>query len=126
MSVTVQLNSVVQITDNLTGSIQLQKSVIGSYVGSVATEGQNVLVTGSTSISLPGSPTNFVYIKNLATATSVLTCTWTPNGGASNIVIALQPSSFIILDENNAGSGITALSVNPSVASTPIEYVLVA
>ncbi len=94
MSVTVQLNSVVQITDNLTGSIQLQKSVIGSYVGTVATEGQNVLVTGSTSISL--------------------------------IVIALQPSSFIILDENNAGSGITALSVNPSVASTPIEYVLVA
>lgn len=126
MSVTVQLNSVITITDNLSGSIQLQKQVIGSYVGTVATEGQNVLITGSTSISLPGSPTNFVYIKNLATATSVLTVTWTPNGGSTNIVVALQPSSFLILDENNASSGITALSVNPSVASTPIEYVLVA
>lgn len=126
MSITATLNSVITITDNLTGSVSYQKQVLGSYVGTVSTEGQNVLVTGSTAITLPGSPTNVVYIKNLATATSVLTVTWTPNGGSSNIVVALQPSSFIILDENNASSGITALNVNPSVASTPIEYILVA
>jgi hypothetical protein len=125
MSITVALSGIITITDNLTGSVSYQKQVIGSYVGTVSTEGQNVLVTGATSLALPASPTNFVYIKNLATATSVLTVTWTPNGGSTNTVVALQPSSFIILDENNASSGITALSVTPSVASTPIEYILV-
>jgi hypothetical protein len=124
MAITVTINATISVTDNLTGSLQSVKQVVGSYVGTVSTEGQNVLVTGSTAISLPGSPTNFVYLKNLSTGTSVLTVTWTPNGGSSNVVIALQPGSFIILDENNASSGITALSVNPSVASTPIEYIL--
>jgi len=125
MSVTVTINSVIQITDNLTGSVTSQKAVVGSYSGTVATEGQNVIIgTSPTTIALPGSPTNFVYIKNLSSS-ATLTVTWTPNGGASNVVITLEPNSFHILDESITGAGITALSVTASVITTPIEYILV-
>jgi hypothetical protein len=126
MAVTVTIDGVITITDNLSGSVTSQKKVLGSYSGTVATEGQNVLIgTSPTSITLPGSPTNFVYIKNLST-TNTLTITWTPNGGASNVVITLEPSSLKILNESVTGAGITALSVTASSAATPIEYVLVA
>lgn|SRR6266850_211774 len=125
MAVTCTINSVIQITDNLTGSITSQKSVVGSYTGTIATEGQNVIIgTSPTTITLPGSPTNFVYIKNLSSS-ATLTATWTPNGGASNVVITLEPTSFIILDESITGAGITALSVTASAITTPIEYTLV-
>jgi hypothetical protein len=125
MSVTVQCSAVITITDNLTGSVQLQKPVLGSYTGTVSSFAQSVLIgTSPVTITLPGSPTNFVYIKNLS-GTATLTITWTPNGGASNVVITLQPGGFEILDESIVGSGITALSVTASATSTPIEYVLV-
>ena len=126
MSVTVQANCVITITDNSSGAVTLQKQVVGSYVGTVSEFASNVLFgTSPTSVSLPGSPTNFVYIRNLST-TANLTVSWTPNGGSSNEVILLEPTSFLILDENNASAGITALSVTASAATTPAEYILCA
>lgn len=125
MAVTVSISGQITITDNLTGSVQSQKAVVGSYTGTVAIEGQAVLIgTSPTTITLPGSPTNFVYLKNLSTS-ATLSVTWTPNGGASNVVVTLEPTSFIILDESITAAGITALSVTASAITTPIEYILV-
>jgi len=98
MSVTVQLTGTITVTDNLTGSVQLQKQVIGGYTGTISEFAQQQLIgTGSTTINLPISPTQFVYIKNLS-ASATVTVTWTPNGGASATIVTLQPLSFKILN----------------------------
>lgn len=124
MAITVTCTSLITITDNLTNSVQLQKQVVGTYTGTLSEFAQQVsLASGSTSITLPGSPVNFVYLRNLSTSATVIV-TWTPNGGASNVVCTLQPGAFLILNESNATSGITALSLNASVSSTPVEFIL--
>jgi hypothetical protein len=67
---------------------------------------------------------NFVYIKNNH-ATNTVTVTWTPNGGASAVVQTLEPGSALILSQAVTAAGITALSLQASGASTPVEYILV-
>lgn len=78
-----------------------------------------------TSVTLPGSPAKVVFIQNLH-ATQTLTVTWTPNGGASNPVVTLQPGEFILLGGVSASGGITALSLQGSGAGTTTKLVLAA
>ncbi len=126
MSVTVSLTGSIKATDSVSGTIALSKVLTAlATVSTGFTEAQSLSIGNSaTPLTLPGSPTTFVYIKNLH-ATQTLTVTWTPNGGASNVVLTLQPGAFIAFGEVVQGlSGITALSVQASGAATPIEYVL--
>lgn len=125
MSVSAQIVGSVNLTDSVLGNTPFIRQ-LGSliFTGTVYTVGQSVSIPNSpTTISLPVSPTNFVYIKNLH-ATQTLTVTWTHNGGASVVVQVLQANGTIILCEPTTGDGITALSLQGSGAATLCEYAL--
>lgn len=124
MPITGALTGNITMTDNLSGSVQLTKALAFQYLGTIFEYSQAQSVgTSPTALSLPLSPTQFLYIKNLST-TATVTVTWTPNGGSSNPVVTLQPGACIIYVETNTTSGITALTVTANTASTPIEYIL--
>jgi hypothetical protein len=125
MAITVSLSGGIQITDVVTNNLTLSKTLAAlSFLGSVSTFAETVNIPASpTSIALPVSPTQVVYVKNTH-ATQTLTVTWTPTGGASNVVVTLQPGAYILFAESNSTSGITALSLQGSGANTTAEYVL--
>lgn len=124
MPITGTLAGNITMTDNLSGSVQLQKALLFQYLGTIFSYSQSQLVgTSPTSLSLPLSPAQFLYIKNLS-PTATVTVTWTPTGGASNVVLTLQPGAMIVYVESNTTSGITALSVTANTVSTPIEWIL--
>lgn len=115
----------IQIVDLVTGLIQSNKTILATLgTATLATMADTLSVgTGATSIALPISPAQIVYLQNLH-ATQTITVTWTPNGGSSAVVGTLQPNGAIFLMEPNLVSGITALSVQASGASTPLLYIL--
>ena len=125
MSVSVTLSGSIKATDSVSGTIALSKVLTALVTpGTVFSEASGATVgTSPTALTIPVSPVTFLYIKNTH-ATQTLTVTWTPNGGASNAVITLQPGSFIAFGESVLGlSGITALTVVGSGASTSYEFV---
>lgn len=125
MSTTATLTGTITVVDSSSGSQPFQKQLVNLFFTGNVSEIANSFVVGSspTSVSLPVSPCQFVYIKNLAPSATV-TITWTPNGGASNPVSTLEPGGAIVLVNTASGAGITALSLQASLASTPVEYVL--
>lgn len=125
MSQLITLAGTVTISDVVTNNLSLTKILQGlNYTASVSTVGEAVSIgTGSTSIALPISPTQFIYIKNTH-ATQTLLITWTPTGGSSVAGPVLQPGAAIILIESNVTSGITALALTGSGAGTICEYIL--
>ena len=126
MSVSTFVQGSIKITDNLTGSTSLSKVLNQAYTGTVESYGQSVIVgTGVTTVSLPVSPAEFVYVKNLSsTAGNTVTVSWTPTGGSSAVVIILDPNAFIILSEIGTSNGITALSFTANASGTPVEYIV--
>lgn len=126
MSVTASINGNLQLTDNLSGDTSFLKQLILSYTGTVSSFAQSFLLgTASTTISLPNSSAQFVYIRNVPTTfSSSVTVSWTPNGGTSATVVTLSPGASIVLSETDATNGITALSLVATSANTPIEYIL--
>jgi|SRR5580658_9089016 hypothetical protein len=124
MPITGALNGNITMTDNLSGSVQLTKALVFQYLGTIFEYSQAQSIgTSPTSLSLPLSPAQFLYIKNLST-TATVAVTWTPTGGSTGSVLTLQPGATIIYVETNTTSGITALSVTASALATPIEYIL--
>jgi len=126
MAVSISLTGQITISDGVLGTISLQKQLSILMPGFVFSEAQTLPIgTGPTTISLPISPAQFLYIKNLHAA-NFITVTWTPTGGASNTVLVLQPGSSIIFSEAAPvpSSGITALSLQANVPNTPVEFIL--
>jgi hypothetical protein len=125
MAITVALSGGIQVTDVVTNNLVVNKTLAAlSFLGSVSTIAETVSIPAApTSIALPVSPTQVVYVRNTH-ATQTLTVTWTPTGGASNVVVTLQPNSYILFGEVNITSGITALSLQGSGANTTCEYIL--
>lgn len=124
MGVTGTYNGTLALTDNLAGSVQLQKLLNISFLGTISEYSQNQLFgTSPTSIALPISPVQFFYIKNLST-TATVAVTWTPTGGSSAAIQTLQPGAVLMFSQTGSSGGITALSVTASAASTPTEFVL--
>ena len=125
MAILVTLNGTVTVNDVVTNTLQTLKTLTGfQFTGSVSTIGEVVSIPNSpTAIALPVSPAQFVYIKNTHLS-QILTVTWTPNGGSSAVVIALQPGSEIQFLETTTTAGITALSLQGSAAGTTCEYLL--
>lgn len=125
MSVTATFTGTLTVTDSASGTIQLVKTISGSYTGTEVSVGQSVIIgTSPVTVALPVSPTQLLYIKNLH-ATNTVQVTWTPTGGASNVVITLQPLATELFAETNATSGITALSLVANAVSTPVEFLLI-
>jgi len=125
MALTVNSTGSISISDTVTNNLSVAKTITALLLSaSTFVTAETVSIgTSPTSISLPISPVQTVYIRNTH-ATQTLTVTWTPNGGASNIVVTLQPNSWIMLSESNLTSGITALSLQASGANTTVEYIL--
>jgi hypothetical protein len=126
MAVTASVKGNITITDNLTGSTSLSKVLNNAYTGTVESYGQNVIIgTSPTTVALPVSPSQFVYVKNLSTTSSnTVTVTWTPNSGSSASIVILDPGAIIIFSEVTTTNGISALSITASAAGTPVEYIL--
>ena len=125
MSTTASLTGTVNLTDNDSGTIALQKSLIGlatTGTNSVVVTGQ-IISTSTVTITLPISPTQFLYLKNNS-ASQAVTAAWTPNGGSSATILVLEPGSAIMWSEVASGGGITAFTVVSAGTNTPIEYVL--
>lgn len=126
MSVSASIVGSIKVTDNLTGSTSLSKVINNVYTGTVESYGQTVII-GETpvSISLPVSPAQFVYVKNLSTNSgTTVTVAWEPTSGAENNVVILDPGAIIIFCEVTTSNGITILSLTSNAVGTPVEYIL--
>lgn len=122
MSVTVTSQKTIQITDS--NGAQDLKGVSASVQGTAYVQSNGLNIgTSPTTITLPATNVTYLHMKNLH-ATQTVTVTWTPSGGASNVVKTIQPGGLIEFLDANGSGGITALSVVASGASTPIEYIL--
>lgn len=122
MSITITSIKTIQIIDS-NGS-QQTKGVTTSVQGTSYVDTNGLKIgTSPVSIGLPISPITYLYLKNLH-ATQIITVTWTPNGGSSNVVKTIQPGGVIEFTDANGAGGITALSVVANGANTPIEYIL--
>ncbi len=124
MAVSVQWNGVLSLTDNLTGSIQLQKIINLIYTGVTSEFAQSQTIgTSPVSIPMPATPVEFVYVKNVGTTGAIILSWNSVEVGELEQIIVLQPGAFIILMETNTTSGITAMSLTATVATT-VEYLL--
>lgn len=126
MSVTAGLRGTITLTDNLTGSTSLTKTVNNSYTGDLSVYGQSVVIgTTAYSVGLPNNLAEFVYVKNLSTVTgTTVTVTWTPNAGSLVNVITLDPGAMIIFSELTTNNGISSLSLISNQAGTFVEFIL--
>lgn len=107
-----------QLLNRSLGNSFLFAGVAGDYVAGQA------IPNADTPITLPVSPTRFVYVKHAGTA-GVLTVKWTPNGGAEVVAANLNPGAALILwDAGATTPGITSLKLNQSTASQQAEYYL--
>lgn len=75
--------------------------------------------------TLPLTPVQSLYIKNISGGSTAVTATWTPNGGSGNPVLALSPSGMISFCEGivtGITCGITALTLTASAAGAVVEF----
>lgn len=125
MSININLSGTITVVDSATGLTGLTKSVSAAMIiGSSFTQMQNLNIgTASTNLSLPVTPIQFMYLKNLHVNQTVAV-TWTTPAGGSVLAITLEPGAVIIFTESAPGAGITAISLQASGATTPVEYIL--
>jgi hypothetical protein len=120
---TIKLSGPIQIYDvnlNLVANVTLtgiQTPVTDFSQGSLS------VTTAAAAIPLPASPTNFIYMQNIGTATAVVS--WVPQGGAGAIVQNLTVSSAaMVIQAGSAGNtGVTAITVSCA-ATTTVSYLL--
>ena len=120
---TIKLNGPLQVFDvnsNLVTTLTLTN--IQTPVTDYA-QGSLSVSAAAAAIPLPVSPTNFLYLQNVGTATAVVS--WTPQGGAGAIVQNLTVSSaaMVIQAGSASNTGITALTVSCAAATT-VSYLL--
>lgn len=125
MSITITLTGQISITDGSSGAVALQKQVSSVMVaGSAFSQVQSLAIgTSSISLTLPVTPVQFVYLKNLHSTQSVAV-TWTTPAGGSQFIATLEPSAILVFSETNPGAGITALSLQASGAGTSVELII--
>jgi hypothetical protein len=126
MSVTVSVIGQINLIDSSTGTNQLAKQLSGLAVTGTVSELVNnlILPMGNTVISLPVSPVQFIYIKNLHPSNNV-TIFWTLFGGTTPLEVwTIEGGGFIMLGNSTLGLGIIALTLDASAPGTPIEMIL--
>ncbi len=124
MARAVSATGTITLTDSVGSDAQESKSIAASFTGTVSqSTSQGLASTILAAVELPLATVSFLYLKNLS-STATVTVVWTPLAGASATVQTLQPGSFILICQTAAGAGITALSLQASVSSTPYEMIL--
>lgn len=126
MSVISSATGNVTLSDNVSGSTTFSKVLNSVVTGDLSSFAQSLPVgTSATTLSIPNSLAQFVYIKNLSSISgTTVSITWTPTGGTSQDIITLDPGGVMIFAEGGF-NGITAMSLSASAASTPVEFLLV-
>jgi hypothetical protein len=117
------LNGPIQVFD-LNNNLITTKSITGVTVPvSDYASGTLAVSAAAAAITLPVSPTNFMYLRNDGTAVAVVS--WIPQGGSGVIVQNLGVSSTMSVAQVGQGgsTGITALTVSCAAATT-VEYFL--
>lgn len=98
-----------------------------SYAGLVGqwTDGLLVTINVAVTITLPTPTVLQLYLKNTH-ASAIITVTWTPQGGASNISEKVAPGGILVFwnPVTNTTAGITALILNPDTANTTFDLFL--
>ena len=125
-TLTATITSQEQSTSNIPINRSTGNPAFNANVGSFIT--YLALAGGAQPLALPSAinPTTQVYLRNID-PTKTLTVAWTPNGGALNNVIVLNPGDQIIFWCNPGGvttPGVTAITLTPSAAGCLIEYFL--
>ena len=125
MSVTATLSGAITVVDSSSGAQPFTKQLSNlAFIGNVSDIASSALIgTSPTTITLPVSPTQFVYIKNLSAAQTV-TVSWTPTSGVLAVVQTLEAGGALLAVNISTGAGITTLSATAGIANTPIEYIL--
>lgn len=125
-TLSVSASGSLQVIDTSNGSLVIAKTILATFpTCSVFSAADSFSIgTSPTTISLPASSAQVVFIHNLD-ATNTLAVTWTPVEASPVPVnfITLQPGAMILLVESNTTSGISALSLQASVALL-VDYVL--
>jgi len=117
------LNGPIQVFD-LNNNLITTKTITGVTVPvSDYASGTLAVSAAAAAITLPVSPTNFMYLRNDGTAVAVVS--WIPQGGSGVIVQNLGVSSTMSVAQVGQGgsTGITALTVSCAAATT-VEYFL--
>jgi hypothetical protein len=86
-------------------------------------QGSLTVSAAAAAITLPVSPTNFIWLQNIGTATAVVS--WVPQGGSGAIVQNLGISSTAAAMQISQGvtTGVTAITVSCA-AVTTVSYIL--
>jgi hypothetical protein len=125
VSTSVSLNGTIKALDTVAGTSALIKNVNQtSAAGTTFSEASGFIAhSGGTAVPLPVANIDFLYVKNLDVAATILV-TWTPNGGSTLNPITLEPGGFIMFSEGATGAGITALTLTSSASQSLVEFVL--
>jgi len=120
-AVNVELSGSFIFVDPTGGQSPISK-IIPTLIASLTASqfGQAAVGTSPTPITLPITPTQLFYLKNLS-ASFTITVTWTPESGSSAVIQVIQPGGVIFFF--NPGNGITALSVQASGVAN-VDYVM--
>jgi hypothetical protein len=125
-NITVGVTGNLTVTDASANTVPFSKSLSQSFAGTVSeiVQGYTAGTTQQT-ISLPISPVQFLYMKNLNTSNSC-TVAWTPQGGSTETVQLLQPGAFIMYGQvaQSTNTGITDLRVTASGSNTLLEFTI--
>lgn len=131
MSIIATVSGGVFLTDSVTGAGPSKPFANVTNIGLSSYSylaGQSIS-TSPTSITFPVgiSLLQFVYIRNVGV--NLLTATWTPNGGGSNVVLALTVGAngnggFITFLEPDLTKGISALSLQATTAATFADIII--
>ncbi len=87
---------------------------------------ENITITSGTplTVTLPVSPANLVYVRNMPNSAAILSVSWTPAGGASVSVTTLTPGGILLLFETATGGGVTALSLATFSLTSTVEWIV--
>lgn len=121
---TIQLSGPIQVYD-INSNLVATKNLTGLSVAVTDyVQGTLAISAAASAIALPVSPTNFMYLRNLGTATAAAV-SWIPQGGSGAIVqnLGLSSTALVMQVGQGATTGITALTVSCAAATT-IEYFL--
>jgi hypothetical protein len=120
---TIKLNGPIQVFDSSNNQIFAQPLTGISVPVTDYSEGTIAVSAAAAAITLPVSPTNFIYLQNIGTAAAVVS--WVPQGGSGAIVQSLGVSSVTGAMQvgTTTASGVTAITVSCAAATT-ISYIL--
>jgi hypothetical protein len=121
---TIRLAGPIQVYDLSGNLVQSQTLTNLSVPVNNYSQGTITLSATSAALPLPASPTNFVYLQSLGTATAVAVSV-IPTGGSGAVVQNLGVSSSFVIAQvgTTAATGVTGITVSCA-AAVSLAYIL--